>query len=63
MLLFIYYYVKISAPEFVIRIVCSNCADLEPSMETAVQPSSNISITSEPCERIGSIVNAIPGFM
>ena len=46
--------VRISAPSSVISIMCSNCADLLSSCDTAVQPSDRMAIASLPSIIIGS---------
>ena len=47
-------HVRMSTPFSVIRIVCSNCADLDLSRDTAVQPSLKMSIGGRPSVMIGS---------
>lgn len=47
-------HVRISGPFSVMRIVCSNCADLELSSDTAVHSSSKIQIGGKPSVTIGS---------
>ena len=47
-------HVRMSTPFSVMRIVCSNWADLEPSRDTAVQPSLRMSIGGRPSVIIGS---------
>ena len=53
--------VKISYPSLVTPIVCSNCADKDLSLVTAVHPSFNILTSYFPVLIIGSIVKVIPG--
>ena len=53
--------VKISQPDSVIPIECSNCADSVLSRVTAVQPSSSIFTSGRPMLIIGSMVKNMPG--
>lgn len=55
--------VKISHPVFVIAIVCSNWADRELSLVTAVHSSDKILNDGFPKQRIGSIVNVTPAII
>lgn len=48
------YFVKISAPVLVIKIVCSNCAAGRPSLVTVVQLSSHVILSMVPSVRTGS---------
>src|SRR4029453_3571641 len=55
-------HVRISGSPFVIKTVCSKCAEGRPSAVTTVQPSSS-NLTSEvPMLIIGSIASVIPAF-
>ena len=54
-------WVRISAPESVTRMVCSNCAERRRSLVTTVHPSSHMSHSGVPRLSIGSMVNVMPG--
>src|SRR5215216_8065121 len=55
-------HVKISGWSFVIRTVCSKCADGSPSAVHTVQPSSSNRTSEVPMLIIGSIASVIPAF-
>lgn len=55
--------VKTSHPSYVMRRVCSNCADLCPSAVTAVQLSGQVISLCTPALIIGSIVKTCPAFI
>ena len=52
---------NISQPVSVTPIECSNCADKDLSLVTAVQLSDSILVSGRPRLTIGSIVKNIPG--
>lgn len=56
-------FVRISIPVSVARSVCSNCAEGEPSRETAVQPSGHKTSAPLPRLSMGSIVKTCPGLI
>ena len=55
--------VSTSQPVSVIRRVCSNCADLYPSVVVLVHLSGQVTSFQTPAFIIGSIVKICPGFM
>src|SRR5205085_10670288 len=55
-------HVKISGPSFVIKTVCSKCADRVPSAVRTVQPSSSKRTSALPMLIIGSIASVMPDF-
>src|SRR6201987_2588302 len=55
-------HVRISGSSFVIRTVCSKCAEGRPSAVHTVQPSSSNRTSDVPPLIIGSIASVIPAF-
>src|SRR6059058_3267753 len=55
-------HVRISGPSFVIRTVCSKCAERVPSAVRTVQPSSRRRTSELPMLIIGSIASVMPDF-
>src|SRR4029077_20959982 len=55
-------HVRISGSAFVIRTVCSKCAEGRPSAVHTVQPSSSNRTSDVPMLIIGSIASVIPAF-
>src|SRR5947199_5710555 len=55
-------HVRISGSSFVIRTVCSKCADGRPCAVHTVQPSSSNRTSDVPMLIIGSIASVIPAF-
>src|ERR1041384_2471914 len=55
-------HVRISGSSFVIRTVCSKCADGRPSPVHTVQPSSSNRTSEVPTLIIGSMARVIPAF-
>src|SRR5215469_18465875 len=55
-------HVRISGSAFVIKTVCSKCADARPSAVHTVQPSSSNRTSDVPMLIIGSMASVIPAF-
>src|SRR5256885_16178678 len=55
-------HVRISGSSFVIKTVCSKCAEGIPSAVRTVQPSSSNGTSDAPMLIIGSIATVIPAF-
>src|SRR2546425_6024499 len=55
-------HVRISGSSFVIKTVCSKCAEGIPSAVRTVQPSSSNLTSDVPMLIIGSMASVIPGF-
>src|SRR5260370_11208657 len=55
-------HVKISGSSFVIKTVCSKCADGSPSAVRTVHPSSSNITSDVPMLIIGSIASVMPAF-
>src|SRR5436189_1400359 len=55
-------HVRISGSSFVIKTVCSKCAEGIPSAVRTVQPSSSNRTSDAPMLIIGSIASVIPAF-